>query len=344
MSRRFGGWSALLVALSSLALASCTGGSEGRVKLQGGGATFPAPLYQTWFAEYNKLHPQIRVEYQELGSGAGIENFTKGHFFFGASDSAMTDEQIAKVEGGVVLLPMTAGSIVLTYNVPGAPADLKLSRKAYVGIFSGKVAKWNDPAIAEANPGATLPDLNITVVHRADSSGTSFVFTKHLAAIDEGWAKSPGFGTSIEWPAGVGAQKNTGVAAQVKETPGAIGYVEYGFADKGGLLMAALENKAGEFVKPTTASAQASLASAELPADRRIWVSDPEGKGCYPIVTYTWLLANKSYKDPKAAEALKGLIRYGLTEGQKQSEKLGYVPLPESVASAVLSAADEIGK
>jgi phosphate transport system substrate-binding protein len=249
----------------------------------------------------------------------------------------MSPEEIARVDVGAQLLPFTAGSIVLTYNVPGV-SDLKLSRKAYTGIFLGKVKKWNDPLIAKANPGAKLPDSDINVVVRADGSGTTFVFTKHLSAVNEEFAKSPGVNKMPNWAVGTKSKGNEGVTASVKTTPGSIGYIEYGYARSQNMPMAILENKAGEFVAPTTASGQAALAAAEFPADLIAWVPDPEAKDAYPIVTYTWILAYKQYADKNKLEALKGVLTYGLTEGQKDAEALGYLPLPAPVVDKVKAA------
>src|SRR5277367_6944531 len=250
--------------------------------LQGTGATFPAPLYQRWFNEYNKMHPDVQINYQALGSGAGIKQFQHGLVDFGASDAAMTDAEMAAVKNGVVLLPMTAGSIVLTYNIPGV-TELKLSRAAYTGIFLGKITQWNDPAIAKANPGVTLPDTKITVVSRSDGSGTTFVFTSHLSAISPDWLKGPGAGKAVSFPVGVAGKGNPGVTALIKQTPGAIGYVEYGYAKQTGMPMAELENHDGKFVKADLESGKNALATVQLPADLRTWIPDPAGANAYPI-------------------------------------------------------------
>jgi phosphate transport system substrate-binding protein len=316
--------------------------SAADVTLQGTGATFPAPLYQRWFTEYGKLHPEVQINYQALGSGAGIKQFQAGLVNFGASDAAMTDEEMAAVKDGVVLLPMTAGSIVLAYNLPGGPSELKLSRDAYVGIFLGKVTRWNAPAIAAANPGATLPDLKITPVTRSDGSGTTFVFTQHLSAISDEWKNGPGTGKSVNFPVGIGGKGNPGVAALIKQTPGAIGYLEYGYAEQTKMPMAILENKSGKFVTAGGESDKAALASVQLPADLRAWIPDPTAPAAYPIVTYTWLLCYKKYDDPKIRDALKGVIEYGLTDGQKFSEELGYIPLPPEVVTSVSKAVEQI--
>jgi phosphate transport system substrate-binding protein len=310
--------------------------------LHGAGATFPAPLYDRWFKDYVKAHPSVRVDYQAVGSGAGITQFTNKTVDFGASDAAMTDEEIGKVDKGVQLIPLTAGSIVLAYNLPDVKAPLRLSRQAYAGIFLGKVAKWNDPVIAAANPGVTMPDLAISVVRRAESSGTTFVFTQHLSAINADWKSGPGTSKSPNWPTGIGAKGNEGVTASIKQTAGTIGYVEYGYAKQTGLPMALLENKAGAYVEATTATAQAALAGAQLPDNLRLFLPDPDGKDAYPIVTYTWLLTYKQYGNDKTAAAVKDVIRYCLNDGQKVSEEMGYVPLPQTVVAANLKALDNI--
>ena len=313
-----------------------------KVTLQGTGATFPAPLYQRWFSEYNKLHPAVQINYQALGSGAGVKQFQDGLVNFGASDAAMTDEEIAAVKNGVVLLPMTAGSIVLSYNLPAGPKELKLSREAYVGIFLGKITQWSDPAIAKANPGEKLPDTKITVVTRSDGSGTTFVFTTHLNAISEDWKRGPGAAKSVNFPVGVAGKGNPGVTALVKQTPGAIGYVEYGYAVQTNMPMAVLENRSGKYVKADLETAKQALSAVELPANLRAWLPDPEGAQAYPIVTYTWLLCYKKYDDPKVSKTLKSVIEFGLTQGQSYSAELGYVPLPPNVVTTVQKALAEI--
>src|SRR6516165_2879894 len=252
-------------------------------QLQGAGATFPAPLYQRWIAEYTKGTPGLQINYQGVGSGAGIKQFTQNLVSFGASDAAMKDEEIAAVKQGAVLIPATAGSIVLAYNLPGVE-NLKLSREAYAGIFLGKITKWNDPAIAKTNEGVKLPATAITVCERSDGSGTTFVFTKHLSAISPEFKDKVGEGTSVTWPTGVAGKGNDGVTALIKQTPGAIGYVEYGYAKNNKLPFAQLQNKAGEFVAATPESGAATLNTTQFPPDiLRAWPSDPDAKDAYPI-------------------------------------------------------------
>ncbi len=312
------------------------------VQLVGAGASFPAPLYQRWFQDFNGKQPKVQINYQSVGSGAGVEQFTKGTVDFGASDTAMKDEEIQKVaDRGVILLPMTAGSIVLAYNLPDV-AELKLPRQVYADILLGKIKKWNDPAIAKANEGAKLPDQNITIVHRSDGSGTTGVFTKHLSAVSPEWKSKVGEGKTVQWPSGVGAKGNEGVTAQIQQTAGAVGYVEYGYAKTNNLKFAALENKDGKFVTPTDQSASKTLEGVKLPENLRAFIADPEGADSYPIVTYSWLLAPKKVADPEKAKAMEAMIEYGLTEGQKIAPELGYVPLPKNVVEQVAAAADQI--
>jgi len=317
--------------------AAAASASDDVVRLQGAGASFPAPLYLKWFKAYSGAHQNVQVDYQSVGSGSGVKSFIDKTVDFGASDAAMKPEDIARVDAGVQLLPMTAGSIVLAYNVEGLK-DLKLSRAAYSGIFLGKISKWNDPAIAKSNPGATLPDLPINVVVRADSSGTTFVFSKHLSTVNEEFGKSVGTNNMPSWPVGTRSKGNEGVTAGIKSTPGSIGYIEFGYARSQNLPMASLENKSGAYVAASTASGQAALASATLPDDMIAWASDPEPKDAYPIVTFTWLLAYKKYPDKKKHDALVDLLRYGVTDGQKDAESLGYIPLPQPVVERVKAA------
>jgi len=325
----------------SVTLTACGGSREESVKLQGAGASFPAPLYLKWFKSYSGAHPNVQVDYQSVGSGSGVKSFMDRTVDFAASDAAMKPEDMAKVAGGVQLLPMTAGKIVLAHSLKDVP-NLKLSRDAYVGIFSGKITKWNDPAIAKDNPDVKLPDAPINVIVRADSSGTTFVFTKHLSTISKEFEKDVGVNTMPNWPVGTKSKGNEGITAALLTTPGSIGYIEYGYAKSQNLPMAVLQNKAGNFVVPTIESAQAALASGELPPDLIAWVSDPEGKDAYPIVTYTWMIFHKKYDNKAKVKALRALIDYGLTDGQKESEALGYVPLPPQVVTKVKAAAETI--
>ncbi|MBF6058084.1 phosphate ABC transporter substrate-binding protein PstS [Thiomicrorhabdus heinhorstiae] len=311
------------------------------LKLIGSGASFPAPLYMKWFKDYSKATDGVRVDYQSKGSGAGIRDFINGTVDFAASDAAMKDSEIAQVERGVVLIPMTAGEVVLSYNLPGVKT-LKLPRDVYPEIFTGKVKMWNDPKIVAANPGVKLPNKEITVVVRSDSSGTSYVFSQHLTAINADFKEMVGTAKSPNWPKDakiVKAPKNDGVTATIKQTVGAIGYIEYGFAKLTKSPTAELQNQAGNYVEAGDKTGAAALATTPFPEgnlpnsdvpDLRGWATDPSGADAYPIASFTWLLVYKEQDDAKA-KAIRDLIEYMLTTGQKSSDSMGYIPLPEAV-------------
>jgi phosphate transport system substrate-binding protein len=342
------GRTAILVAAASVALlgGGCSSGGDER-SLDGSGATFPAPLYKRWFLEYYKAHPDVEVSYQAIGSGAGIRQFSEDPPLvdFGASDAAMTDEEIKKVKYGAFLLPMTAGNVVICHNVPGVDQPLKLSRDAYSRIFLNEITSWDDEAIRMTNPGVTLPAQPIVVIHRAEGSGTTFAFTNHLSAISRAWKKGPGVGKSVTWPTGIGAQGNSGVTALIQQTPGAIGYLEYGYADLSHLPMAILENKQGKYVAATPESGRAALASVKhVPENLRIFIADPDGREAYPLVTYTWILCFKNYprRRQQNVPVLKDVLRYCLTDGQRLAGELGYIPLPDEIAKRALAAVDRI--
>lgn len=311
------------------------------VLLSGAGASFPAPLYQSWFADFNKINPKARINYQSVGSGAGVQQFINKTVDFGASDVAMTDEELAKVQGGALMLPVTAGGIVLAYNVPGVEG-LKLSRNLLADIFLGNIKSWNDPKIAEANPGVTLPNSPITVVYRADGSGTTGIFTKYLSAISPTWKSKVGDGKTVSWPTGVGAKGNEGVTAQLTQTSGSIGYIEYGYAKQNNIKFATLENKAGNYVTYNEQTASSALDSVQLPENLRAFIVDPEGTDSYPIVSYTWLLIYPKYQDAAKAKTIEAMVEYALTEGQKMAPQLGYIALPPKVASKVATLAQGI--
>ncbi|NJR67402.1 MAG: phosphate ABC transporter substrate-binding protein PstS [Synechococcales cyanobacterium CRU_2_2] len=316
--------------------------SGSTVSLSGAGASFPAPLYQRWFSEYQKVDPSVQVSYQSVGSGAGVEQFLAGTVDFGATDSPLKDEEKTKAQekytAPAIQLPLTAGSVVFAFNLPGVEA-LKLSREAYCGIVTGKVSKWNDPLIAKGNDGATLPDKEIGFVYRSDGSGTTSVFTKHLAEACPDWTLEPG--KSVEWTVGSGAKGNEGITAQVQQTEGAVGYVEYAYAKQNGLSMAAIENKSGSFIEAGPEAGGLAFEGAELPEDFALSVADPENAGAYPITSLTWILLKPKYDDPTKTEALKKVLTWALNDGQAFSEELGYVAMPPSVKAKVEEA---IGK
>ncbi len=336
------GFIAAFIACSfSTGLASNKQVTPKKADIVGAGATFPAPLYLRWIKEFAKTNAGFTLFYDVVGSGEGIRRFMAEEVDFGASDAAMTDEQMARVQRGVQLIPATAGIIAIAFNLPGVSGELRLSREVYTDIFLGKIKYWDDERIKALNPGLKMIHLNIVTVTRADSSGTTWAFTNHLGTISPEWKKSPGVGKKIGWPGtSMSARYNEGVAAKIKYSRGSIGYVEYGIAKRAGLSMAAIENKSGKYVKPTDESGTTTLANTSriMPENLRMFIPDPEGDNSYPIVTYTWLLLYKSYADGAIAEKVKRFVKWGLVEGQKYSDEYGYAPLPESVAASALNA------
>lgn len=315
------------------------------LRITGSGASFPFPLYAAWFQAYSAQTPGVQIDYQSTGSGAGIQAFLDRTVDFAGSDAALTDEQIAQVEGGAVILPATAGKVVIAYNLPGVE-ELKLSRKVYPLIFAGEITNWSDPRIAEANPGVDLPDQTITVVRRSDGAGTTFVFTQQLAAISEEFEQRVGVGTTVQWPNlpnFVGAPRNDGVMATTMQTPGAVGYVEYGFARMSATPMAALENASGAFVYPTNEAGSLALASGDFSGeDLRVWVTDPSDPGAYPITSLTWLLFYRESGKPEIAAALRDFMVWAMDAGQDMAAELNYVPLPAVVKESVLAQVESI--
>lgn len=331
------------VAASFMIAGSATAGSHS-IKIIGAGASFPAPIYSEWFKDLaEKTNGEIKVDYQSIGSGSGIKNFIGHTVDFGASDAAMKQSEIDQVPEGVQLLPMTAGEIVIAYNLPGI-SDLRLPRSVYPEIFLGKITKWNDAKIAAANPGVQLPDTPITVVVRSDKSGTTFGFTGHLSAISSEFKSAVGQGKMVQWPARnmVKGKKNDGVSSAIRQTPGAIGYTEYGYAKLSQLPTACLENKAGKFVCPGAEGGAAALANAVLPENMIVFINDPAGETSYPIATFTWMMFYKKNKSAELAAALRTMVEYCLDEGQKIADKAGYIPLPESVVEKVRAASKNI--
>jgi phosphate transport system substrate-binding protein len=319
---------------TATAPAATSGGSS---SLSGAGATFPAPLYQRWFADYNKANPGTQISYQSVGSGAGVEQFLAGTVDFGASDAPLKPDERAKFKtkfsAEPIQVPMTGGSVVFAYNLDGVK-DLKLSRAAYCGIAAGKITKWNDPAIAKANPGAKLPDQAIQFVHRSDGSGTTFQFTNHLKSACPAW--TAGVNKSVSWPQGMtGAKGNEGVAAQIKQTPNAIGYVEYSFAKQTDMPMASIENKSGKLIAPSPAAGAEAFVGEKMPADLALLVPDSANPKAYPISGLTWLLLYPQSKDAAKQTALKAVVEWSLTTGKATATELGYVPLEDSLVAKV---------
>ena len=337
----------------TLALAACSGGDGGRagsgssgsVDLTGAGATFPYPLYSKWFSDY-AAQTGVKINYQSIGSGGGIRQLSEGTVDFGASDSPMSDEDIGKAKGPVMHFPTVLGAVAVAYNLPGLNAPLKLSGDVVADIFAGRITKWNDPRITSLNAGVTLPGDDILVVHRSDGSGTTFVFTDYLAAVSQSWASGPGRGKEVSWPVGLGGKGNEGVAGQVKQTPGAVGYVELAYAKQNNLATAAIRNASGNFVVPSPAGMTAAAASiaANLPPDTdyRLTIVNAAGADAYPITSFTWILLYREQADSVKATKLKDFMRWALTEGEKQAAALDYAPLPATMADRLVARLDSI--
>lgn len=336
----------LIVALALLA--GCSGGeqqesqaSEGAavqstrgVDLTGAGATFPYPIYSKWFFEYDQSH-DVQINYQSIGSGGGIRQLSEGTVDFGASDAPMSEEEMSRAGGHVLHFPTVIGAVAVTYNLPGVDQGLRFTPDVLVDVFMGRITKWNDPRIAALNPGAQLPTTDVLVVHRSDGSGTTFIFTDYLSSVSETWRNGPGRGKDVNWPVGLGGKGNEGVAGQIKQTPGSIGYVELAYAHQNDLPVAALRNQAGNYVKPSLEGATAAAAGVaeSLPADTdfRISIVNAPGSEAYPISSFTWLLVYQRMDDANAAEPLIDFIRWALTEGQDDAASLDYAPLPENM-------------
>lgn len=317
-----------------------------KVVVRGAGATFPAPLYEKWIAAFRQQNPDLAVTYDAVGSGEGQKRFLAHAVDFGASDAALSDEQLASVKPGAQLVPVTAGMVVLAYNLPGLGGDLRLSRAVCADIFAGSIKTWDDPRIRADNPGLALPHRSIVMIVRQDGSGTTYAFSAHLSAVSAAWRdQGPGVGTLLNWPGNtMRARGNEGVAGRIKVSEGSIGYVEYHFAKRLGLPMAHLQNRAGRFVAPSEGSGQTALVRnvKQMPSNLRLFLPDPEGEDAYPIVSFSWLLLYEQYQDREKAVALKKFVSWSLTEGQSYSRQLGYIPLPGEVASLSLAALGRI--
>ena len=315
--------------------------ASAQMMINGAGATFPYPIYSKWFDEYAKVDPSVRFNYQSIGSGGGQKQILAQTVDFGASDGPMSDENLSKAPGKILHIPTVAGAVVITYNLDGNPA-LRLDGDTIANIFLGKIKNWNDPKIAASNPGAKLPDKEIVVVHRSDGSGTTFIFTDYLSKISGEWKEKAGNNTSVNWPTGIGGKGNEGVAGQVKQTPGALGYVELIYATQNKMPYAEVKNAAGEFMKPTLESITAALATANIPDDFRFSMTNAPGKDAYPIAGATWLLVYQQQKDAAKGKKLVEFLKWSLTDGEKMAKDLQYAPLPESVQQRVLTRIGEI--
>jgi phosphate transport system substrate-binding protein len=317
------------------------------VDLNGAGATFPYPIYSKWFSDY-AAKTGVKINYQSIGSGGGIRQLSEQTVDFGASDSPMKDDEMGSAKGGPVMhFPTVLGAVVLTYNVQGLTAPLKLSGPVIADIYLGKITKWNDTRIATLNPGAKLPASDILVVHRSEGSGTTFIFSDYLATVSPAWAKAPGRGKELQWPAGMGAKGNEAVSGQVKQTPGAIGYVELAYAKQNKLAYASLQNAAGNFVEPTvesvTAAAEGAISKLPPNTDYRVSIVNAPGANSYPISSFTWLLVYRNQSDATKAKKLKDFMKWAFSEGEQAAASLDYAPLPQALAQRLTARIDSIG-
>src|SRR5882672_2799270 len=320
------------------------GAAAQTIRINGAGATFPYPIYSKWFAEYQKLHPNVQINYQSLGSGAGIRQITEQTVDFGATDGPMTDEQLRSAPGKILHFPTVLGAVVPVYNIPNLAAELKFSGPVLADIFLGKITKWNDPAIAKLNAGVSLPGTDITVVHRSDGSGTTYIWVDFLSKTSPEFLKRVGVNGSVNWPTGVGGKGNEGVAGLVTQSPGSIGYVELIYALQNKISYGSVQNMAGEFTKATVESVTAAAGSAagKMPADFRVSITNAPGKGVYPISSFTWILVYENAKDKTQAKTLVEFIKWALTDGQKFAGGLGYAPLPAEVVTLEMAALAKI--
>jgi phosphate transport system substrate-binding protein len=318
--------------------------AQQKVQINGAGATFPYPIYSKWFSEYNKLHPNVEINYQSIGSGGGIRQITNGTVFFGATDGPMTNEQQLAAPSKILHFPTVLGADVPVYNIPNMSAELKFTGPVLADIFLGKITKWNDPAIAKLNAGVNLPATDITVVHRSDGSGTTYIWVDYLAKMSAEWKSKVGVNTSVNWPVGLGGKGNEGVAGLVTQTPGSIGYVELIYALQNKISYGSVQNMAGEFMKATEASVTAAAAGAatKMPADFRVSITNAEGKGVYPVSSFTWLLLYESPKDKAQSKIMVDFVKGALTDGQKLAGALGYAPLPDEVVKLEMAALQKV--
>jgi phosphate transport system substrate-binding protein len=323
----------VLTAAIAFAFAACGGNTGGDVRLQGAGATFPNPLYQKWLSEYGKLHSNVKIDYQSIGSGGGIKQIQSRTVDFGASDSPMKDEDLRAAPGPILHIPTVLGAVVITYNLSGVSQPLRFPPDVIADIFLGKIKKWSDQRLKTDNPGVTLPDSDITVVHRSDGSGTSAVFTDYLSKVSPEWKEKVGAGTSPNWPVGLGGKGNEGVTGQVKQTPNTIGYVELAYAAQNKLPVGLVKNKSGNFVEPSidAVTSAAAAAVAATPDDLRVSITDAAGPTAYPISSYTYILVYQEQQDPAKGKILVDFLWWGIHDGEKFAKDLLYAPLPDEI-------------
>jgi phosphate transport system substrate-binding protein len=315
-----------------------------KIQINGAGATFPYPIYSKWFSEYNKLHPEVEINYQSIGSGGGIRQLTNQTVFFGATDGPMTSDQLFSAPAPILHLPTVLGADVPVYNIPGVDEQLKFTGPLLADIFLGKITKWNDPAIQTLNPSVKLPASEITVAHRSDGSGTTYIWVDYLAKVSPEWKQRVGVATAVNWPVGVGGKGNEGVAGLVKQTPGSIGYVELIYAKQNKIDYGSVRNMDGEFLVASLDSITAAAAAAAkaMPKDFRVSITNAPGNGVYPISSFTWILLYESPKDKQRSKIMVDFMKWALTEGQKFAGELGYAPLPQEVVALEMEALKRI--
>jgi phosphate transport system substrate-binding protein len=331
-----------LLVVGLLLVGLLAGSALAQTNLNAAGATFPYPIYSKWFSEFSKANQNIRINYQSIGSGGGIRQVQQGTVDFGASDMPLNDQQLAQLGKPIFQLPTVLGSVVPAYNIPGVTAELKFTPEALAGIYLGKITKWNDKALTSVNPGVNLPDTPIIVVHRSDGSGTTFVWTDYLSKVSPEWKSEVGANTSVKWPVGLGGKGNEGVAGLVRQMPGGLGYVELIYALQTHMQFGTVKNAAGKFVKASLASTTAAAASAKIPADFRVSITDSPGKDAYPIASFTYLLIPRQFSDSTKKQAVVTFLNWMLDHGQSMVESLDYAPLPKQVAERERATIKEI--
>jgi phosphate transport system substrate-binding protein len=342
-----------VIALATILIAAC-GGKEATTTatapratqrvINGAGATFPYPIYSKWFDEYGKTHPEVRINYQSIGSGGGIKQLISQTVSFGATDGPMTEEQLKAAPGPILHFPTVLGGVVPIYHLEGVTQPIRFTGQTLADIYLGKIKKWNDAALAKINPGVKLPSTEIAVVHRSDGSGTTYIFVDFLSKVSPEFKQKVGVSTSVNWPTGIGAKGNEGVSGFVKQTPGAVGYVELIYASRNNIAYGSVQNKAGEFVTASldAVTAAAGSAAASMPDDFRVSITNPDGKGAYPIASFTWILLYQNPTDQESARTIVDFMKWALTDGQRFAAPLGYAPLPQPVVEKELPALQKI--
>ncbi len=331
----------MTILVAAVLVLAGVGPLRAQLLINGAGATFPYPIYSKWFDEYSRVDPSVRFNYQSIGSGGGQKQILEGTVDFGASDGPMSDQNLAKAPRPLLHIPTVAGADVVTYNLPGKP-QLQMDGPTIADIFLGKITRWNDPRVAAANPGVSLPDSDIVVVHRSDGSGTTYIFVDYLSSVSPAWEKKVGRGAAVKWPAGLGAKGNEGVTGQVEQMPGAIGYVELVYAIQNKLPFASVKNSSGKYIAPSISSVTAALATARIPDDFRFSIVNPPGEEAYPIAGTTWLLVYQQQTNPEKGKKMVEFLKWAMNQGERMAPPLLYAPLPPDLIKRVLTEIDGI--